>query len=72
MLMNSRKDFERNMFLLSEGFTRDQVKVCSSNRKLIRGIEDTRSCPNGRANLFTVEELSRSLANSLSQKIKLN
>lgn len=66
---NSRKEFERNMFFLSEGFEKDLIKINSSNIKTIKGIENTRFSPNHRPNLSTIDESARLLANSIAQMI---
>jgi len=67
---NSRKDFERNMHFLSEGFERDQVKINSSNIKSIKGIKNARLALNRRANLHTVNEMVRLLANTVANMVQ--
>lgn len=69
---NSRKEFERNMFFLSEGFERDLVKVTISSRKTIKGIENARFGPNQRPNLNTVDQSSRLFTNTVAQMIQQN
>lgn len=72
---NSRKEFERNMHFLSEGFIQDRVKINRSNIRTIRGIKNARLAPNQRANLITVDEMARLMANttaSMMQKQKFN
>jgi len=66
----SRKEFERNMHFLSEGFERDQVMINSSNVKTIKGIENSRLAPNRRANLHTIDEMSRLMANSVANMMQ--
>lgn len=63
---NSRREFERNMFLLSEGFEKDQVKINMSNAKLIKGLKSARISPNRRVNLHTVDEGARLMANTIA------
>lgn len=63
----SRKEFERNMHFLSEGFRKDQVMINSSNVHTIKGIENARQTPNRRANLNTVNEAARLLANMVAR-----
>lgn len=67
---NSRKEFERNMHFLSEGFERDQVKINSSNIKSIKGIKNARLAPNRRANLNTVNEMARLMANTVASLVQ--
>lgn len=63
----SRKELERNMHFLSEGFRKDQVMINSSNVHTIKGIENARLTPNRRANLNTVNEAARLLANTVAR-----
>ncbi|GGK72064.1 hypothetical protein GCM10011405_20380 [Rufibacter glacialis] len=67
---NSRREFERNMFFLSEGFERDQVKISRSNIKSIKGIKNARLAPNRRANLNTVDEMARLMANTTANMVQ--
>ncbi len=67
---NSRKEFERNMHFLSEGFERDQVMINKSNIKTIKGIKNARLAPNRRANLHTVDEMSRLMANTVANMVQ--
>lgn len=60
---SSRREFERNIFFLSEGFERDQIKINRSSVKSIKGIKNARLAPNKRANLNTVDEMARLTAN---------
>ena len=62
---NSRKEFERNMSFLAEGFERDQVMISESSIRTIRGIKNARLAPNNRANLMTIDEMVRVTANSI-------
>lgn len=65
----SRKEFERNMFLLSEGFEKDIIRISNSCIKSAKGLENARFAPNQRANLNTVNEMARLFANSTAQMI---
>lgn len=67
---NSRKEFERNMHFLSEGFERDQIKINGSNIKTIKGIKNARFAPNKRVNLHTVNEMTRLMANSIANMMQ--
>ena len=67
---NSRKEFERNMHFLSEGFERDQVKINSSNIKSIKGTKNARLATNRRANLNTVDEMARLMANTVANMVQ--
>jgi hypothetical protein len=67
---NSRKEFERNMHFLSEGFERDQVMINSSNIKSIKGIKNARLAPNRRANLHSVDEMARLMANTVANMVQ--
>ncbi|MCW3484114.1 AVAST type 1 anti-phage system protein Avs1c [Chitinophaga nivalis] len=67
---NSRKEFERNMHFLSEGFERDQVMINSANIKSIKGIENARLSPSRRANLHTVDEMARLMANTVANMVQ--
>ncbi len=67
---NSRKEFERNMHFLSEGFLRDQVKINSTNVKTIKGIKNAKLAPNGRANLHTVDVMARLMANTVADMVQ--
>ncbi|MEJ5144732.1 AVAST type 1 anti-phage system protein Avs1c [Sphingobacterium sp. MYb388] len=63
----SRKEFERNMFFLSEGFEKDLIVINKENIKSIKGIENVRYAPNNRANLNTVNEMARLMANTVAR-----
>jgi len=67
---NSRKEFERNMHFLSEGFRKYMVNINSSNIKPIKGIQNTKLAPNRRANLNTVDEMARLLANTVAEMMQ--
>lgn len=74
--MNSRKEFEKNMHFLREGFEKNLVRINRSNLKTIKGLKNARLTPNNRANLISVDEGARSIANSFSMmqayKVKSN
>ena len=63
----SRKEFELNMFLLSEAIANDKVKINRSNVRTIKGIQNTRLTPNNRANLRSVDEMARLMSNMIAQ-----
>lgn len=67
---NNRKEFERNMFFLSEGFEKDLVRINKSNIKTIKGIENAKLAPNHRANLNTVDEMARLFAYTIAQMMQ--
>jgi hypothetical protein len=67
---NNRKEFERNMHFLSEGFERDQVKINRSNINSIKGIKNAKLAPNRRANLHTVDEMARLMANTVANMVQ--
>lgn len=67
---SSRKEFERNMHFLSEGFERDQVKISRSNIKSIKGIKNAKFTPNRRVNLHTVDEMARLMANTVANMMQ--
>ena len=64
---SSRKEFERNMFFLSEGFEKDLIVISKENIKSIKGIVNVRYAPNNRANLNTVNEMARLMANTVAK-----
>jgi hypothetical protein len=66
----SRNEFERNMHFLSEGFERDQIMINSSNIKSIKGMKNARLAPNRRANLHTVDEMARLMANTVANMLQ--
>lgn len=67
---NSRKEFERNMHFLSEGFERDQVMINRSNIKSIKGIKNAKLAPNNRVNLHTVDEMARLMSNTVANMMQ--
>lgn len=69
-MTNNRKEFERHMFFLSEGFEKNLVKINRSNIKTIKGIENARFGPNQRPNLNTVNQSARLLANSVAKMMQ--
>lgn len=66
----SRREFEHNMFILSEGFEKDQVKISQSNTKLIKGLKSARKAPNRRVNLNTVDVGARLTANTIANMVR--
>lgn len=69
-MTNSRREFEHNMFVLSEGFEKDQVKINRSNTKLIKGLKSARIAPNRRVNLHTVDVGARITANTIANMVQ--
>lgn len=69
-MTNSRREFEHNMFLLSEGFEKDQVKISQSNKKLFKGLKRARIAPNRRVNLHTVDVGVRLTANTIANMVQ--
>jgi hypothetical protein len=69
-MTSNRKEFERKMHFLSEGFERDQVKINSMNVKTIKGIKNARLTPNRRANLHTVDEMARLMVNTVANIVQ--
>ena len=62
--MRSRKEFERNMHILSEEIRNNQISFNWENTKRARkSISNVKYSPNLRANLNTVDESARSVAN---------
>lgn len=69
-MTNSRREFEHNMFILSEGFEKEQVKISQSNTKLIKGLKSARIAPNRRVNLHTVDVGARLTANTIANMVQ--
>jgi hypothetical protein len=67
---NSRKEFERNMHFLNEGFEKDRVMISQSSLNFIKGIQNARLAPNQRANLKTVDQMAGLLANSTARMMQ--
>jgi len=66
MTVKSRKEFEHNMHMLSEGFRQNRMRISSSVTRTIKGIENARLAPNRRVNLHTVDEAARLMANTFA------
>lgn len=63
-MMRSRKEFERNMHLLSEQLRNNQISFnLETTKRSIKGISNVKHSPNLRANLNTVDESARLVAN---------
>lgn len=62
--MRSRKEFERNMHLLSEQLRNELISFnLETTKRSIRGILNVEYSPNLRANLSTIDEFARLAAN---------
>lgn len=59
----SRSDFERNMHMLQEKMIRKQFFKAPGNEKTVKGIMNVRLTPNRRANIYTIIEVARLIAN---------
>lgn len=64
-MINSRKQFERNMHILSEKSSLGEVKFSEEMKKTIKGLLNIRISPNHRINLRTIDEFARLTANSI-------
>ncbi len=63
--IDSRKNFERNAFLLAEGLNAGKILFNEELRHSFNGLTRVRILPNGRINLHTIDEMTRCLMNSL-------
>lgn len=62
--MRSRKEFERNMHLLSEQLRNKLISFnLETTKRSIKGLLNVKHSPNLRANLNTVDESARLVAN---------
>jgi hypothetical protein len=66
MTPESRRAFERNMHQLNEMFEQDTIQISRSNVRSIRGLQNTRRAPNHRADLNSIDEFSRLMANQVT------
>ena len=66
----SRKNFERNMHFLHEQFYQNMIKINIDNVKSIRGIKNARKAPNNRADLHSIDEFSRMMANQVTSMME--
>jgi hypothetical protein len=64
-MINSRKDYERNLNLLREKLDQGLVQFSYEVRRSVKGILNVRQARNGRINLNTIDEMARSTANGL-------
>lgn len=63
-MMRSRKEFERNMHLLSEQLRNNLISFnLETTKRSIRGLSNVKYSPNLRANLNTIDESARLVAN---------
>lgn len=64
-MITSRKQFERNMHILSEKLSFGEVKFSEEMRKTVKGLLNIRISPNHRIDLRTIDEFARLTANSI-------
>ncbi|PRB01343.1 hypothetical protein CQ046_15815 [Chryseobacterium sp. MYb7] len=62
---DNRKQFERHIHILAESIEQGTFKSLPDH-KIIMSLLKTKKLPNKRVNFITVDERSRSLANSLA------
>lgn len=62
----TRREFEHNMWLLSE----QQIRVTRESSKAIKGLREARHSPNKRINLHTINESARAMANTIVSMMK--
>ena len=67
---SSRKEFEHNMHLFSEKLEKGEVSIAQSNVKTIKVILNARYGPKGRANLHTINEMARLMANTIANMMQ--
>ena len=65
-MLNSRKEFEHNIHLLSE----NRVNITDNSIRSIKGLKNARFAPNLRGNLNTVDESTRLMANTIAHMIQ--
>ncbi len=59
---DSRQEFERHLYLLSEMMRDGKIHIAESLRHSVDGITRVRYSPNKRINLTTVNEMARNMA----------
>ncbi|MES2063552.1 MAG: hypothetical protein V4456_16615 [Bacteroidota bacterium] len=64
-MINSRKDYERNLYLLREKLDQGLVQFSYEVKRSVEGILNVRQAHNGRINLNTIDEMARMTANSI-------
>ena len=64
--MINRKDFEHNMHIAKEQIQLGRVHFSEKNKRTINGLVNARYAPNRRVNLHTVDEMARSMANTIA------
>lgn len=65
-MIKSRKDYERNLYILLEQIENGKVSFPYELERQVDGLLNTRQTPNCRINFMTVDEQSRSIANSIA------
>ena len=62
----TRKDFERNLFLMAERMRSGSCSFPPRLHHAIRGIQQVRKLPNGRIDFLSVDEAAHLLANTVA------
>jgi len=65
-MINSRKEYERNLYVLLEKMEHGKASFPYELERQVESLLNTRKTPNLRINFITVDEQSRSLANSIA------
>ena len=63
----SRKDFERNAFILAERINNGTIHFNKGMNHLFTGLTRARKLPNERLNLLTIDESVRSVMHMMPQ-----
>lgn len=66
VMINSRKEYERNLYVLLEKMEQGKISFPYEFERQVESLLNTRKTPNRRINFTTVDERSRSLANSIA------
>lgn len=64
---SSRREFERNLYLLAEKAEKGQVRITKSSIRTAKGLSNARYAPNRRVNFNTIDEMARLMANSVTR-----
>lgn len=62
----SRSEFERNLFLIKEKIVQGKLSIFQGNYWAASGLLRARELPNGRIDLLSIDESTRSLANTMA------
>lgn len=60
---STRKEFERHLFMLSEGIKQRRYHL-PNDRRMIKSLLNAKALPNVRINFITINETVRLMANS--------